>query len=74
MHVEAVTPLHIYVDVGRCHQIFVAKEPKSRGNEEADADAINEYHIEKKLQKGYKSYAEHDGETGSEINGKDDAR
>ena len=48
--VEAVAPFHVLVSARRLDQVLVGQEPEDAGNDQTDTNAVNEYHVEQKLQ------------------------
>ena len=52
MDVERESPLHVVVTrEARLDQVFVGHGPEERGHDQAHADAVHEYHIQKEFHK-----------------------
>ena len=49
MDVEAVAPFNVLVPARRLDQVLVGQEPEDCGDDDADSNAVDEYHIQQKL-------------------------
>lgn len=49
MDVKAVSPLDVLISTRRLDQVLVGQEPEDGGDDDADTDAVDEYHVEQKL-------------------------
>ena len=47
--VKAVAPFDVLVSARRLDQVLVRQEPEDGGDDDADTDAVDEYHVEQKL-------------------------
>ena len=62
MDVEAISPFDILIPTGGLDQVLIGHDPHEGGHKYPDSDAVDEYHIEEKLNEGPRPDTQHEGE------------
>ena len=62
MDVEAISPFDILIPTGGLDQVLIGHDPHEGGHKYPDSDAVDEYHIEEKLNEGPWPDTQHEGE------------